>query len=213
MRSRLVVASVLLALVACTNATTVASDTKNATETIKPGAKNIENNSTADVLPTSASAIDTVVIKEELDSESSSPADSSDSKTDSSSATESSPIAEEAESGREGRELDTYSDASDQTFTFDEDYPEESADAESDDDSELTEEERLQILEELRQLNSTELEQLPQPEMFISHVRNYWRRQEESQKRIRNEILDMIVPRKKVSWPRSGGEGFDFNRT
>ncbi|XP_043207944.1 uncharacterized protein LOC122373699, partial [Amphibalanus amphitrite] len=65
------------------------------------------------------------------------------------------------------------------------------------DDDELTDQERLDILQELERLNSTEPEQLPQPEMFISHVRNYWRRQEEAQQKIRNEILDMILPRKK----------------
>ena len=67
------------------------------------------------------------------------------------------------------------------------------------DGPELTEQERLDILQELERLNGTEPEQLPQPEMFISHVRNYWRRQEEAQQKIRNEILDMILPRKKVS--------------
>ncbi|XP_043203371.1 uncharacterized protein LOC122371262 [Amphibalanus amphitrite] len=69
------------------------------------------------------------------------------------------------------------------------------------DDDELTDQERLDILQELERLNSTEPEQLPQPEMFISHVRNYWRRQEEAQQKIRNEILDMILPRKKSRPP------------
>ena len=89
------------------------------------------------------------------------------------------------------------------TEEFDSSTPAPTDPAPEDEDAELTEQERLQILQELERLNSTELEQLPQPEMFISHVRNYWRRQEEAQQKIRNEILDMIVPRKKVS-PASG---------